>query len=235
MIGRADLSSWMSTVLQRRFPDALWAGRPATPLVALTFDDGPDRQDTPQLLEVLARQQITATFFHVGEHVERWPDGVRAVAGAGHQLAIHGYRHRPFPLEVPASLRRQLAHTQQLLASLSERDSAVIRDVRPPYGLSTPATLAALTAWGYRTVMWSLVPFHWLQPAQPTITQVTRLIRTGSVLVLHESLGGPPVAQLTDAIVIRLKAAGYQFVSVEQMWSAHLAALESSRSRSSVR
>jgi len=171
----------------------------------------------------------------VGEHVERWPDGVRAVAGAGHQLAIHGYRHRPFPLEVPASLRSQLAHTQQLLASLSERDSAVIRDVRPPYGLSTPATLAALTAWGYRTVMWSLVPFHWLQPAQPTIAQVTRLIRTGSVLVLHESLGGPPVAQLTDAIVIRLKAAGYQFVSVEQMWRAHVAALESSRSRSSVR
>jgi hypothetical protein len=76
--------------------------------------------------------------------------------------------------------------------------------------------------------MWSLVPFHWLQPAQPTIVQVTHLIRTGSVLVLHEGLGGPSVAELTDVIVTRLKAAGYQFVSVEQMWRTHLTALERS-------
>ena len=229
MIGRAHLSSWTSDVLRRWFPDALWAGQPATPLIALTFDDGPHRRDTPQLLEVLARQQITATFFHVGAHVEGWPDGVRAVAAAGHQLAIHGYNHRPFPLEAPAVLRSHLDHTQQLLATLSERDSAAIRDVRPPYGLFTPATLAAVTAWGYRAVMWSLVPFHWHQPAQPTIAEVTHLIRTGSVLVLHEGLGGPPIDQLTDAIVNRLKAAGYQFISVEQMWRTHLTALGHSR------
>jgi peptidoglycan/xylan/chitin deacetylase (PgdA/CDA1 family) len=172
-------------------------------------------------LEVLARQQITATFFHLGEHVERWPQGVRAVAALGHQVAVHGYRHRPFPLEAPAALRGQLAYTRQLLASLSGRDVTAIRDVRPPYGLYTPSTLAALAAWGYRAVMWSVVPFHWVQPAHPTIDQTTSLMRSGSVLVLHEGLGGPPVAQLTDVIVTRLKAAGYQFVNVEQMWQSH--------------
>ena len=221
MIGRARLSTWTSELLRRQFPDALWTGRPATPQVALTFDDGPDSRDTPQLLEVLARQQITATFFHLGERTERWPEGVRAVARAGHQIAIHGYRHRPFPLEVSAALRGQLAYTQQLLAELSGRDSAAVRDVRPPYGLYTPATLTALAVWGYRTVMWSVVPFHWLQPAQLTIDQTMQLVRSGSVLVLHEGLGGPPVAQLTDVIVTRLKTAGYQFVNVEQMWQSH--------------
>jgi hypothetical protein len=72
--------------------------------------------------------------------------------------------------------------------------------------------------------MWSVVPFHWMQPAEPTIAQATRMVRAGSLLVLHESLDGPPVADLTDAILARLAAAGYQFVSVDQMWQAHPAA-----------
>ena len=91
---------------------------------------------------------------------------------------------------------------------LTGRDAAAIRDVRPPYGLYTPAVLQALAAWGYRPVMWSVVPFHWLQPAAPSIAQATGSARPGSVLVLHESLAGPPVAELSDAIIPRLKAAG---------------------------
>jgi peptidoglycan/xylan/chitin deacetylase (PgdA/CDA1 family) len=221
---RARLSVWASHLLRRGSPGALWAGRPSAPLVALTFDDGPDPRDTPRLLEVLARHQVTATFFQIGERVERWPDLSRQVAAAGHQLALHGYRHRPFPLEAPEALRGQLAYTRRMLAQISGRPADTLRDVRPPYGVYTPATLAGLLAWGYRPVMWSVVPFHWMQPAEPTITQATRMVRRGSLLVLHESLGGPPVADLTDAIVTRLAAAGYGFVSVDQMWQAHPAA-----------
>ncbi|MBC8075114.1 MAG: polysaccharide deacetylase family protein, partial [Chloroflexales bacterium] len=157
----------------------------------------------------------------IGERVERHPDLVRAVADAGHQVAIHGYRHRAFPLEVSAALRAQLAHTQRLLAALTSCDAATIRDVRPPYGLYTPAVLAALLAWGYRPVMWSVVPFHWLQPAAPSVAQATRMARPGTVLVLHESLAGPPVADLSDAIIPQLKAMGFRFISVDAMWRLH--------------
>jgi peptidoglycan/xylan/chitin deacetylase (PgdA/CDA1 family) len=193
--------------------------------VALTFDDGPDPRDTPQLLEVLARQQVTATFFQLGQRAEQSPALVSAVAAAGHQLALHGYRHRPFPLEAPLALRAQLAYTQRLLVALSGQESAVIRDVRPPYGLCTPAGLRALAAWGYRPVMWSVAPFHWQQPPSATIAQATHLVRPGSVLVLHESLGGPAVADLTDVILTWLKAAGFQFVSVDQMWRVYLSGM----------
>ncbi|HEY3229269.1 MAG TPA: polysaccharide deacetylase family protein [Roseiflexaceae bacterium] len=223
-VGRAYLSVWASRLLRRRFPGALWAGQPVAPQVALTFDDGPDPRDTPQLLDVLAQQQVTATFFELGQRAERWPALVRAVAVAGHQLALHGYRHRPFPLEARLALRGQLAYTQRLLAALGGQESSAIRDVRPPYGLCTPAGLIALAAWGYRPVMWSVVPFHWQQSANATIVQTTRLVRAGSVLVLHESLGGPAVADLADVIVTRLKAAGFQFVSVDQMWRVHSSA-----------
>lgn len=221
LIQQVHMSAWTSRLLQRHFPVALWAGQPAAPLLALTFDDGPHPRDTPQLLDVLDRLQVPATFFHLGERVEQWPALVSDVAAAGHQLGIHGYRHRPFPLEAPLALRDQLARTQQMLASISGRDAHTIRDVRPPYGLYTPGILNSLAVWGYRPVMWSVVPFHWRQPASTTIEQTTRLVQPGAVLVLHESLAGPPVSDLTEVIVTRLKAAGYQFVSIDQMWQAH--------------
>jgi peptidoglycan/xylan/chitin deacetylase (PgdA/CDA1 family) len=221
MSTRWRLSGLASAVLRQRFPAALWEGRTAERVVALTYDDGPDARDTPRLLEVLARHAVTATFFQIGERAERHLELTRAVAEAGHQLAIHGYRHRAFPLELSEALRAQLAHTQRLLAEIAGCDAAAIRDVRPPFGLYTPAVLAGLVAWGYRPVMWSVVPFHWLQPAAPSIAQATVGARPGSLLVLHESLAGPPVAELSDAIIPRLKAAGFRFISVDAMWALH--------------
>lgn len=219
--GRAHMSAWSSKLLRRQFPSALWSGTSDTRQVALTFDDGPNPHDTPLLLDSLARQQVHATFFHLGELAEQQPDLVRAVAAGGHQVAMHGYRHRAFPLEVARALRSQLTYTQELLAALSGRTPDEIRDVRPPFGMYTRSTLRALIGWGYRPVMWSVVPFHWMQPAEATIAQTLRLAHPGAVLVLHESLGGPPVAELAEAIIVRLHDQGYRFVSVEQMWQTH--------------
>src|SRR5437016_5093785 len=67
--------------------------RLAGPGVALTFDDGPHPDGTPAILELLASAKATATFFLVGEQVERYPEVARAVADAGHEIALHGYRH----------------------------------------------------------------------------------------------------------------------------------------------
>ncbi len=214
----AQLSGPGLARLQSRFPQALWSGPGDRRQLALTFDDGPDARDTPQLLEALARHQVSATFFQIGQRAEQQPALVRMVAAAGHQIAMHGYYHHPFPLQAPLALRAQLVRTQRLIAAASGRVPSSVRDVRPPYGVVTPATLAALTAWGYRPVMWSVVPFHWLQPAEPTIEQTVRHASAGSVLVLHERLAGPPVAALVAAIVPRLLEAGFEFVSVDQMW-----------------
>src|SRR6266496_4703369 len=138
MIARLQRRRWsllphLHSILQRQFPQALWVG-PADRLdIALTFDDGPDPRDTPQLLDVLARHRVVATFFWLGERIQALPALARAAAAAGHQIAIHGYAHQAFPLLPATALRNQLDRTRQLIAEASGQNPATIHDVRPPF------------------------------------------------------------------------------------------------------
>lgn len=210
--------------LKERFPGALWMGNPERRQVALTFDDGPDPVDTPQLLDVLARQRVRATFCWLGEKIEGLPLLATDTATAGHQIGIHGYRHRPFLFEVLESLRGQLAYTRDIIVALTGRDPAQVRDVRPPYAVTTPAMLRTLGQWGYRPFMGSIVPVHWAQPLAETVAQVAGEIHGGSLIVLHEANRGPAVADVADALIARLKADSYEFITIDQMWQSMTAA-----------
>lgn len=203
--------------LERQFPEILWAGNPASTQIALSFDDGPHPVDTPALLAVLARHGVIATFSWLGERVEAMPQLVGEAAAAGHQLMIHGYRHRSFLLERPEELRLMLDTTRALLARHAGRDPESIRSVRPPYGHLSRSILRRLLIWGYQPVIGSIVPIHWLQPATVSVRQVLAQVENGALIVLHENLGGPPVAELTDTILSRLAGRGYRFVSVDAL------------------
>ncbi|HMQ32625.1 MAG TPA: polysaccharide deacetylase family protein [Chloroflexaceae bacterium] len=222
MVWRALLESYAAAsladvgrLLDRHFPDILWVGNPARREVALTFDDGPDPRDTPALLDVLARRGVTATFSWLGERIEAHPELVSAAAAAGHQLMIHGYRHRSFLLEPKEELRAMLGRTRELLARHSRRDPESLTSVRPPYGHFSGSVLEGLRAWGYQPVLCSLMPVHWMQPAALSVRHVLRQAGPGSLIVLHEALGGPPVAELTDRILAGLAGRELSFVTVD--------------------
>jgi peptidoglycan/xylan/chitin deacetylase (PgdA/CDA1 family) len=209
-------------VLERRQPSALWRGDTSRRQIALTFDDGPSERDTPALLRVLAKYGIVATFFVLGERLRTTAGSLlRDVHAAGHQVAIHGYRHRPFPFANETRLRRELDLTRDLIAEGCGIASCAVRDVRPPFGLYTSRVLGRLQAWQYRPVMWSVVPPHWVQSAEETVAELLRDVSPGALVVLHEGhLGGPPVAELVEATLPILIDRGLEFVSVEQMWQA---------------
>lgn len=204
-------------LLDRHFPEILWMGDPARNDVALTFDDGPDPNDTPALLEVLARYQITATFSWLGERIQAHPELVTAVANAGHQLMLHGYRHRSFLIEQKADLRQMLDATQTLLAEHSGRDPAQLTSVRPPFGHISRSLVRALTSWGYQPVLCSVMPVHWMLPAELSVRHTLSQTVPGALIVLHEGLGGPPVASLTDMILERLGERNYSYVSIDAL------------------
>lgn len=213
----AEFMPGLHSQLRRVFPTALWHGDQSRRQIALTFDDGPHPVDTPQLLQVLERHNIRATFFFLGERVQARPDLVRSVAAAGHQIGIHGFRHRAFPFEDLAELRQQLDQTRDLIAAVAGVDPQTLAAVRPPYGIFTPTTLRALSEWRYQPVMWSVVPLHWMQPAEQTISQVRRQCAAGTLLVLHEGQVGPPVAELTDTIVAHLRDHHFAFETIDRL------------------
>ncbi len=204
--------------MQRQHPDILWFGDESRREIALTFDDGPHPKDTPQVLEKLAKHNIQATFFLVGRYVEQHPALVKQIHQSGHQLGIHGFRHRPFPLEKPSALQTQLDRTRNAIANACGISPETIKDLRPPYGAFTSTTARKLTEWGYRLVLWNNMPPHWMQPVNWTIKQVLDQIHPGSIIALHDGHGhGTKVAHILDIIIPKLKAQGYDFVTIEQM------------------
>jgi len=203
---------------QRRHPEVLYRGDPSIRQIALTFDDGPHPQDTVRLLAVLERHQVKATFHLVGKSVERHPELVRQIHRSGHQLALHCYRHMPFPLEKAMALHAGLVRAQDAIARAANVPHTSIRDLRPPYGLFTDRNLSQLTEWGFRLVMWSCIPPHWMQPVSWSIRQVLQAAVPGAVIVLHDGHGhGRRVAEIVEAVVPQIRSLGLEFVTVEEL------------------
>lgn len=204
--------------LQRRHPGVLFYGDTSRPEIALTFDDGPHPRDTPQVLDALAKHGVRATFFLIGQGVEQYPNLVKRIHQNGHQLGLHCHRHLPFPLENASTLKRQLDQSRTAIANACGILPNSIRDARPPYGAFTGKTLSHLTAWGYRLVMWTSIPQHWMQPMSWSIKQVLNEVFPGAIIVLHDGHGhGKKVAQILHIVLPQLKAKGFEFVTIEQM------------------
>ena len=129
--------------------------RTQEPAVALTFDDGPHPEDTPPLLDLLARHKAKATFFVVGKSVRRHPELVERLAAEGHALGNHTWDHLSLPSLTGRFRRAQLAWTEEALGARSSRL------FRPPYGEQTPASRLAPLRLGLDVVCWDVIAEDW--------------------------------------------------------------------------
>ncbi|MDY7013644.1 MAG: polysaccharide deacetylase family protein [Cyanobacteriota bacterium] len=208
-------------LLSPTFPTCLWSGSRDRAEIALTFDDGPHPKYTPQLLDVLDRYGVQASFFWLGACVARSPDVARAVYQQGHWLGLHGYDHRSFPRLSPGELQLSLRRTQDAIARSCPLAPDSIRDVRPPNGLFLPKTLKLLHQWNYRPVMWTVVPEDWVRPGvERVVRRVLAQVGNGAIVVLHDgACGGVDVAHTTAALLPLLLERGYHFVTIDRFWS----------------
>jgi peptidoglycan-N-acetylglucosamine deacetylase len=169
--------------LWRRFPglERLPGGRPG---VAITFDDGPG-EVTRDVLEALARHDLRATFFLLGEQVRRRPDVAREVVAAGHEVGLHGYEHlRHDQVEE----ERGATDVRRGLAEVEEACSVRPRWYRPPFGRFSRGSFEACAQLGLRPAYWSTWGYDW-EPVGPRriARRVGRDLDAGAVVLLHDS------------------------------------------------
>jgi peptidoglycan/xylan/chitin deacetylase (PgdA/CDA1 family) len=199
---RTELMNWVrpfarlipSSLLLRRLPPA--AGRD----VLLTFDDGPHRRVTPQVLDRLREYGVRAVFFVVGRRIEQAPELLRRIVTEGHVIGNHSFRHeRVQPLDF-LGYRRDLLRCQALI----ERHSGTRpRLFRPPFGQLSPASLAAPPSLGLRTVGWSLDSDDWrcktAAGAQQAADSILQRLMPRDIVLLHDD--NPAVLTILDRIL----------------------------------
>ena len=162
--------------------------RQYSPGVAITFDDGPDPEYTPRVLEILARHRVTAAFFVVGEKALRYPDLIKQIRAEGHFIGAHSLRHRYAWFMSPWETWRDW---QECAAILEKLTGEPIQWVRPPWGTFNLATWWWLRANNKKAVLWNVEGHDWQarRSEQEIVARVMSRTKEGSIIVLHDAGG----------------------------------------------
>jgi peptidoglycan-N-acetylglucosamine deacetylase len=203
--------------------------------IALTFDDGPNPAITPQLLALLERRKVRATFFLVGQFARACPALAREIAAGGHTIGNHTETHANLALALAGRVEQELARCQKSVADVLDRGAAGLpRWVRPPFGFRRPLLWRAARRAGLRgVVMWSLTGYDWKpQPPERLIGRLARVVQRrgssggGEIVLLHDGdfrqLGADRshVLAALDHWLPRWQDAGFEFVTMDQVAGA---------------
>jgi len=187
--------------------------------IALTFDDGPS-EGTNQLLEILNRFDIPATFFVCGMNVDRLPDVVRAAATAGHEIGNHSYSHPALYLRSQAFINEELSAAQSIIGETTGVTPTLFR---APFGARWFGLREAQRRLNLLGVMWTVLGLDWKLPAQRIARRVLSRIENGAIICLHDGRGigrHPDISQTLEAaqiLIPALKARGFIFETVSQL------------------
>lgn len=187
--------------------------------IALTFDDGPDERFTPQVLDVLKKNGVKATFFLVGARVAGHPEVTQRIHNEGHIIGNHTYWHPKLYKESLERMRWEASETDKIIRDLVGYSPKLFRS---PYGGLNEQNVEALGDMNYSIVGWSVDSLDWKQiPADEVEKNVLNTVKPGSIILMHsggdwrQDLSGM-VAALDD-IIPALKERGLEFVTVPQL------------------
>ena len=191
------------------------SGDPFVKEVVLTFDDGPREHGMQELIETLGKEDIHATFFLVGKFAERYAPITRALAGAGHELANHSYTHPKLYRLWVEKIMREAERCDEVMESLGLRKT---RFLRPPGGGFNLKVFNAMRRMGLRLGLWSVNSADYTgRPKEEIVNLVTRSVRPGAIVLMHS--GVPNTVAALPEIIGNLRAKGYRFVRMEDLWN----------------
>ena len=169
-------------ILKRFFPSILFN---TTEGVQMTFDDGPHPIATPKVLQVLKSRNIKATFFLLGQNVQKFPDLVHEIQAEGHLIGNHSYTHNNLLFKNKNFVRTEIMQTKEILDEIIGAHSHYFR---PPYGYFDFSTLAVLRDLDLTCVLWNIDSKDYKPNSQMNIAKrVVRKTQNGSILLLHDN------------------------------------------------
>lgn len=202
--------------------DIVWEAPIKDKLIALTFDDGPDRNETAQILNILKKHKAKATFFVLGKWAKERPELIAREIADGHEVGNHTFYH---------TFGDQIQDEDSYFKELEDADQAIedaggVRPTlfRPPGGVYNDVVVRSAQARGYSIVLWS---WHqdtgdWNRPGkQRIINKVLRNARNGDIVLFHDNVHGKSqTIEALEHILPELKKQGYRFVTVSELLEA---------------
>ena len=193
--------------------------KPKTRKIALTFDDGPHPVLTPQILTVLSRYGVKATFFMIGKNAENYPETARQVAKEGHEIGNHTYSHCRLDRLNGKSLEEELNHCSKTLENVCGVRPVL---VRPPEGGINAKVRNDLRQNGYGTVLWNIDTRDWeVKNTEKIVRSVLENVRGGEIILMHDYIGHQSkTPEALEKLLPELLARGFEPVTVSELLSA---------------
>lgn len=197
----------------------LWHGNESIQEIALTFDDGPNSKATPQILDILKKNNVPATFFVLGKFIEKNKDLISREAAEGHTIGNHTFTHANGNITDIPKIKREISKTDALIKKYS---GAAPKYFRPPFGYENWRFLSEAEINDHAIILWSLDVGDWNsnKTSKDYTSRIKRRTKNGTIILLHD--GGPSREAVIEAlpIIIRdLKSKGYKFVTIDEMIS----------------
>ncbi len=193
-------------------------------IIALTFDDGPDANFTPKILDVLKKHEVPATFFIIGVNAEKNPDNLKRITIEGHDIGQHGYNHYKMSNLTPEEINAELDKVNILLKEQTGKSTNIFR---PPYGAIDPELVETVKARGDYIILWDIDSLDWRGLDKNQILKnILPEVHPGAIILQH-SAGGPGedltgTIEALDELIPELQTAGYQFVTISQMFESKM-------------
>ena len=207
---------WVKTrwFIKKIFPGLVWNVPSEQKTVYLTFDDGPIPEITQWVLDILKENDIKATFFCIGDNIEKHPHIFQAVIAAGHTIGNHTFNHLNGWNTADTTYLENIEACRKSIHKGLHRDSFLLR---PPYGKIKPSQAAAVKKMGYKIIMWDVLSadFDTTITPEQCLRNVTKNAANGSVIIFHDSIKA--FANLEYAlpkVITYLKENGFSFGTI---------------------
>ena len=211
-------------VVKKMFPNYIWDMPSTSKVIYLTFDDGPTPEITNWVLNTLKAYNAKATFFCIGNNIEKHPEIFHNILDEGHSIGNHTYNHvKGWKTKAKDYLEntteaQKMINSQIQKSKIANQKSSIVNLFRPPYGQITPKQGKKLIALGYKIIMWDVLSFDWDHHVSKEIclNNVTNKATNGSIIVFHDSVKASKNMQYTlPKVLEHFSKLGYRFKAIK--------------------